>query len=172
MKTRKNRFIGQASIRYNILDNLFLKGSASQDYYNFQYEFVVPINNAYAPLGTYEAKKITSSETNSLLTLNYDTNFLGNLSFNALAGGNIQRSVYDQTAFNGAEFTVPDFYSFTNLATTTTVPTYYKSGINSLFGSVDLGYKGMAYLTMSGRQDWFSVLSTASNSIFYPSVGG
>ena len=169
---QKTRFIGQASIRYNILDNLFLKGSASQDYYNFNYEFVVPNNNAYAPLGTYEAKKINSSETNSLLTLNYDTNFFGNLSLNALAGGNIQRSVYDQTAFNGAEFTVPNFYSFTNLATTTTVPTYYKSGINSLFGSVDLGYKGMAYLTMSGRQDWFSVLSAANNSIFYPSIGG
>ena len=169
---KKNRFIGQASIRYNILDNLFIKGSASQDYYNFQYEFVVPNNNAYAPLGTYEAKKITSSETNGLLTLNYNSTFFNNLTFSALAGGNIQRSIYDQTAFNGAEFTVPNFYSFTNLATTTTVPTYIKSGINSLFGSVDLGYKGLAYLTMSGRQDWFSVLSAANNSIFYPSVGG
>jgi outer membrane receptor protein involved in Fe transport len=25
---------------------------------------------------------------------------------------------------------------------------------------------------MSGRQDWFSVLNTASNSIFYPAIGG
>jgi len=168
----KNRFLGQANIKYNILDNLFVKGSVSQDYYNFQYEFIVPTNNAYQPLGTYEAKKISNSETNGMLTLNYNTNFFEDLSFSALAGGNMQRSIYDQTAFNGTEFTIPYYYSFTNLATTTTVPTYSKSGINSLFGSVDLGYKGLAYITMSGRQDWFSVLNKNSNSIFYPAIGG
>ncbi|MCF0054381.1 SusC/RagA family TonB-linked outer membrane protein [Dyadobacter sp. CY356] len=169
---RKNRFLGQANIKYDILDNLFVKASVSQDYYNFNYEFVVPTNNAYQPLGVYEAKKITSSETNGMVTLNYNTNFFENLSFSALAGGNMQRSIYDQTSFNGTEFTIPYFYSFTNLATSTTTPSYSKSGINSLFGSVDLGYKGLAYITMSGRQDWFSVLNTASNSIFYPAIGG
>jgi TonB-linked SusC/RagA family outer membrane protein len=169
---RKNRFLGQANIRYDILDNLFIKGSVSQDYYNFTYEAIVPTNNAYQPLGTYASKKIASSETNGMLTLNYNTNFFENLSFSALVGGNTQRSIYDQTAFDGTEFTIPYFYSFTNLATSVTTPTYSKSGINSLFGSVDLGYKGLAYLTMSGRQDWFSVLNTASNSIFYPAIGG
>ncbi len=169
---RKNRFLGQANIRYDILDNLFVKGSVSQDYYNFSYEAIVPTNNAYQPLGTYASKKIASSETNGMLTLNYNTNFFEDLSFSALLGGNMQRSIYDQTAFDGTEFTIPYFYSFTNLATSVTTPTYSKSGINSLFGSVDLGYKGLAYITMSGRQDWFSVLNTASNSIFYPAIGG
>jgi len=169
---RKNRFLGQANIRYDILDNLFIKGSVSQDYYNFKYQFVVPTNNAFSPRGTYDSKSTSSSETNGMLTLNYNTDLFENLSFSALAGGNMQRSIYDETAFQGTEFTIPYFYSFTNLATSTTTPNYYKSGINSLFGSVDLGYKGLAYLTMSGRQDWFSVLNTASNSIFYPAIGG
>jgi hypothetical protein len=168
----KNRFLGQANIKYDILDNLFIKGSVSQDYYNFNYEFVVPTSNAYQPLGTYEAKKVTSSETNGMLTLNYSKDFSDDFNFSALAGGNIQRSIYDQTAFNGAEFTIPGFYSFTNLATSTVVPTYNKSAINSVFGSADIGYKGFAYLTVSGRQDWFSVLNSKSNSIFYPAVGG
>ena len=169
---RKNRFLGQANIRYDILDNLFVKASVSQDYYNFSYEAIVPTNNAYQPKGTYAGKKITSSETNGMVTLNYNTNLFEDLSLTALAGGNMQRSLYDQTAFDGTEFTIPYFYSFTNLATSVVTPTYSKSGINSLFGSVDLGYKGMAYITMSGRQDWFSVLNTASNHIFYPAIGG
>mgnify|MGYP000928639322 CR=1 FL=1 len=169
---RKNRFLGQANIKYDILENLFVKGSVSQDYYNFNYEFIVPTNNAFQPLGVYEAKKITSSETNGMLTLNYAKNFFENLSFSALAGGNMQRSIYDQTAFNGTEFTIPYFYSYTNLATSITTPTYSKSGINSLFASFDIGYKGLAYITMSGRQDWFSVLNKSSNSIFYPAIGG
>ncbi|WP_026629974.1 SusC/RagA family TonB-linked outer membrane protein [Dyadobacter alkalitolerans] len=168
---RKNRFLGQTSLRYDILDNLFLKGSVSQDYYNFKYEFIVPTANAYEPLGKYESNRTTSSETNGMLTLNYNKEF-ENFSFSALLGGNTQRSIYDEMAYRGAEFTIPGFYSFTNLATTTTTPVYRKSGINSVFGSVDLGYKGLAYLTMSGRQDWFSVLNKSNNSIFYPAIGG
>ncbi len=169
---QKNRFLGQANIKYDILDNLFIKGSVSRDYYDFSYEFVVPTNNAYQPLGTYESKKVTSSETNGMLTLNYQKDFSEDLNFSALLGGNMQRSITDQTAFNGTEFTIPGFYSFTNLATSTVVPTYNKSAINSIFGSADLGYKGFAYLTVSGRQDWFSVLNSKSNSIFYPAIGG
>ncbi len=168
----KNRFIGQGSIRYDILDNLFIKGSLSQDFYSFQSEYVQPTNNAYQPLGTYEARKTTASETNGMLTLNYNTSFFKDLSFSALLGANAQQAVYDQTLIAGSEFTVPYFYSYTNLATSTTTPTYLKSAINSVFGSADFGYKNMAYLTLSGRQDWFSVLNPKSNSIFYPSVGG
>lgn len=169
----KHRFISQGSVRYDILDNLYIKGSVSQDYYSFQSEYVQPTNNAYQPLGTYDARKVTSSETNGMLTLNYNTNFLNdNLSFSALLGANAQRAIYDQTAIIGSEFTVPYFYSYTNLATSTTTPTYMKSAINSVFGSVDFGYKNVAYLTLSGRQDWFSVLNPKSNSIFYPSIGG
>ncbi len=78
----------------------------------------------------------------------------------------------DQTAITGTEFTIPYFYSYTNLATSTTVPTYTRSAINSLFASADIGYKDMLYLTVSAREDWFSVLNMKSNSIFYPAVGG
>lgn len=167
----KNRFLGQANIRYDILDNFFIKGSVSRDFYNFRSEFIQPTNNAYQPLGSYEGKSAFSSETNGMVTLNYHTT-LSNFSLSALAGGNVQRNVYDQTAITGTEFTIPYFYSYTNLATSTTVPTYTKSAINSLFASADIGYKDMLYLTVSGRQDWFSVLNVASNSIFYPAVGG
>ncbi|WP_097128152.1 SusC/RagA family TonB-linked outer membrane protein [Spirosoma fluviale] len=168
----KHRFISQGSIRYDILDNLFIKGSVSQDFYSFSSEYVQPTNNAYQPLGTYEARKTSSSETNGMLTLNYNTTFFKDLTFSALAGMNAQRSIFDQTTIAGSEFTVPYFYSYTNLATSTTTPTYLKSAINSVFGSADFGYKNVAYLTLSGRQDWFSVLNPKSNSIFYPSVGG
>lgn len=169
----KNRFISQGSIRYDILDNLYLKGSVSQDFYSFQSEYVQPTGNAYQPLGTYDARKVSASETNGLLTLNYNNNRLfKDLTFSALLGGNAQQSVYDQTVIAGSEFTIPFFYSYTNLAASTTTPTYLKSAINSVFGSVDLGYKNVAYLTFTGRQDWFSVLNPKRNSIFYPSVGG
>jgi TonB-linked SusC/RagA family outer membrane protein len=168
----KNRFLGQANVRLNLTDKLFLKGSVSRDYYTFKSQFVQPTGNAFAPLGTYEERDVTSAETNGMLTLNYSTELFNSLALTALVGGNMQRNVYDQIAINGSEYTIPYFYSYTNLATMTTTPTYYKTAINSVFGSVDLSYKGMIYLTMSGRQDWFSVLNPKSNSIFYPAIGG
>ena len=46
-----------------------------------------------------------------------------------------------------------------------------KSGINSLFGSVELSYNNYLFLTGTARKDWFSVLNPEDNSIVYPSVG-
>lgn len=167
----KNRFLGQANVRLDLTDKLFVKGSVSRDYYSFKSQFIQPTGNAFAPLGTYEERDVTSSETNGMLTVNYSDELFNTLGITALVGGNMQRNVYDQIAINGSEYTVPYFYSYTNLATMTTTPTYYKTAINSLFGSLDLSYKGFLYLTMSGRQDWFSVLNPKSNSIFYPALG-
>jgi len=168
---KKNRYIMQGSLQYDILDNFFIKGSASRDYYNSEFEAVQPTGTAFRPLGAYQNLRATSSETNYLLTLNYNKSF-SDFSLSAMAGGNIQRNVYDLTTIEGSEFRVPNFYSYTNLNILTTTPLYQKTGINSLFGSADIGYKGLAYLTFTGRQDWFSTLSPQNNSIFYPSVGG
>jgi len=51
-----------------------------------------------------------------------------------------------------------------------------KSGWNdetqSIFGSVEIGWKKMLYLTATGRNDWASQLAGSSTkSFFYPSVG-
>ncbi|MFC6098821.1 SusC/RagA family TonB-linked outer membrane protein [Olivibacter domesticus] len=168
---KKDRFIMQGNLQYDILDNLFIKGSASRDFYSSESEAIQPTGTAFRPLGSYESLKATSSETNYMLTLNYNTTF-NDFSLSAMGGGNIQRNEYDLTTIAGSEFTVPYFYSYTNLNILTTTPLYQKTGINSLFGSADIGYKGLAYLTFTGRQDWFSTLSSQNNSIFYPSVGG
>jgi len=47
-----------------------------------------------------------------------------------------------------------------------------KKRINSIFGSVSLGYKDFAYIDITGRNDWSSTLPVNKNSYFYPSVGG
>mgnify|MGYP000951145717 FL=1 len=42
----------------------------------------------------------------------------------------------------------------------------------AVFGSAELGYKGMLYLSVTGRNDWSSQLvNSAEPSFFYPSVG-
>lgn len=72
-KDKENRFIGQANIRYDILDNLFVRGSLSRDFYNFDYVAITPSYTAFRPQGSYESLKSDVSETNAMLTLNYNT---------------------------------------------------------------------------------------------------
>lgn len=168
----KNRFLGQFNIQYDLLKNLSVKASVSKDYYKFDSQSIIPTGTAAEPKGSYENIQASVSETNSLVSLNYNTSFLKNFNLMAMAGGNQQESVYDQTRITGAEFTIPFFYSYTNVASLSTTPNYQQSKINSVFGSVDLDFKRVAFLTLSARQDWFSTLSPQNNSILYPSIGG
>jgi TonB-linked SusC/RagA family outer membrane protein len=170
-KDTKNRFIGQAGLTYEIVKNLTAKATVSRDFYNYDYEYILPTGALYVPNGQYNHIVANSSETNGLVSLNYNGKLSEDFSLIGMLGGNQQRSVYNEQNTTGANFTIPYFYSSTNLSTISTIPKNNTTGINSVFGSADLGFRNYAYLTFSGRQDWFSTLSPANNSLFYPSVG-
>ncbi|KAA2245414.1 SusC/RagA family TonB-linked outer membrane protein [Chitinophaga agrisoli] len=169
----KNRFIGQASIRYDVLKNLFVKGSVSRDFFNYDFTGIIPTGTVYTlgGTGTYSGKRVSVAETNAMLTMNYNTKFWDKVGLNVLAGGNKRKYTSDETDIDGTQFVIPFFYSYTNLATVTTKPIRNRTATNSLFGSIDLDYKSLIFLTLTGRQDWFSTLSPLSNSIFYPAIG-
>jgi len=168
----RNRFIGQAGVTYNILDNLSVKGVVSRDFYNYNYSYVLPTGARYVPRGQYEATRADVSETNSMLTLNYNANINENFGISTLIGANRRNYDYNELRSTGSQFIIPYFYSLTNLATSSTIPNNQRTRTNSVFGSADIDYKGVAFLTLTGRQDYFSTLSTNNNSIFYPSIGG
>ncbi|MFL9483125.1 SusC/RagA family TonB-linked outer membrane protein [Chitinophagaceae bacterium LWZ2-11] len=168
----RNRFIGNASIKYNILDNFFIKGRVSQDYTTLNYTGVVPTGAAYAPTGFYQQYTSSTTETNGELTLNYSTKLARDLTFNVMAGGNQRRSKYQTVNLDGSQFYLPNFYDPSNLANLTTTNVLQRTATNSIFGSADFGYKDMLFVTVTGRSDWFSTLSVQNNQIFYPSVGG
>ncbi|NII26263.1 SusC/RagA family TonB-linked outer membrane protein [Pseudoflavitalea sp. X16] len=167
----KNRFIGQATISYDVLKNLTVKGTITRDFYNYNFSSVLPTGTQYIPLGQYEGIKSDVSETNSMITGTYKTTFKNQIGLTVLAGANTRRYKTDEFNFFGQGFTTPYFYSFSNLSTSSATPVANNIKTNSVFGSIDLDYKGLLFLTATGRQDWFSTLSPANNKVFYPSVG-
>ncbi len=68
-------------------------------------------------------------------------------------------------------------FSLYNMTTTLDKDTYpiesgYKQRTNSIFASVEIGWKSMLYMTLTGRNDWDSALiNTEQSSFFYPSIG-
>jgi len=172
---KKNRFIGQASIKYNFTNDFFLKGNVTRDFYSFDYVGIIPTGTQYttpAGGGEYHGIRSTVSETNAMLTANYNMTFADKIHATYLGGANRRKFENNETYIDGVQFVLPFFYSYTNMNTLTITPSRQRSETNSVFGSVDVDYKNLVYLTVTGRKDWFSTLNQANNSIFYPSVGG
>ncbi len=167
----KNRFIGQASVAYDLFKNLTLKGTVTRDFYNYNYTNILPTGTLYTPLGEYAGIKSDVSETNGMITATYKTLVAEKFGISVLAGINGRKFENKQLNLSGKNYIQPYFYSFSNLATSTTTPYRGRVTTNSVFGSVDLDYKSMLFLTATGRQDWFSTLSPTNNHIFYPSIG-
>ncbi|WP_276501906.1 SusC/RagA family TonB-linked outer membrane protein [Terrimonas pollutisoli] len=167
----KNRFIGQASVSYDVLKNLTVKGIVTRDFYNYNFTSILPTGTQYVPNGEYAGIKSDVSETNGMITGTYKTKFIDKIGLSILAGANSRRFKNNQLNLTGQSYTTPYFYSFSNLSTSSTRPVTSNIATNSIFGSIDIDYKNLLFLTATGRQDWFSTLSPEDNSIFYPSFG-
>ena len=167
----KNRFIGQTSITYDILDNLSIKASTTRDFYNYNFTSIQPTGGQYIPQGQYDGIKSDVSETNSMLSGSFNTKFAGKIGMSLFAGANTRLFNNNEFDFSGQGFTTPYFYSFSNLSTSTAIPVNSKIKTNSVFGSADFDFKNLWFLTLTGRQDWFSTLSPKNNKVFYPSIG-
>jgi len=167
----KNRFIGQASISYELIKNLIIKGTVSRDFYNYNYTNVLPSGALYTPLGEYVGLKSDLSETNSMLNATYRTRFAQNFGLSAMVGANSRKFENKEQNITGKQFIIPYFYSVSNLASSSVRPVTQRSTTNSVFGSADFDYKNLFFVTFTAREDWFSTLSPKNNHIFYPSVG-
>ncbi|OGX90502.1 SusC/RagA family TonB-linked outer membrane protein [Hymenobacter coccineus] len=166
---RKNRFIGQGSVSYELFPNLVLKGTVSQDHYDYNYANITPTGTLYALTGQYVGIKSDVTELNGLATATYHRQ-IKDFGFSVLGGVNRRHSELNELDQTGIGFTIPYFYSYNNLASSTTLALSSRQEVNSAFGSADFNYKSWLYLTVAGRNDWYSTLSPANNSQFYPSA--
>ncbi|MDO6431263.1 SusC/RagA family TonB-linked outer membrane protein [Flavitalea sp. BT771] len=168
----KNRFLGQASLSYKLLPNLVFKGTVSRDFYNYNYTNIMPTGTLYVLTGQYAGVKSDVSETNALFTTTYNTRVGDDFGIAVMGGANSRKFRNQQLTLSGLNFTIPYFYSFTNLSTSSVTPFTSHLTTNSAFGSVDLDYKSLFFLSFTGRKDWFSTLSPKHYGVFYPSIGG
>jgi outer membrane receptor protein involved in Fe transport len=69
------------------------------------------------------------------------------------------------------QLTVPNWFDIANVKGTPSLDMYkseYES--NSIFGSLNLGFKNQVFLDLTARNDWSSTLPPDNWSFFYPSV--
>jgi TonB-linked SusC/RagA family outer membrane protein len=167
----RDRVIASGDIRYNITDFLYLSGTAGMDWYTLKNTNLEPQGTGYNRNGAISEDERRAREINIQYLLGFDKSF-GKIGVNAFFGGNQMRRTYERVGANGGGgFTIPFLAAVNNAAQRNFTYDFGKSGINSLFSSVELSYNDYLFITGTARKDWFSVLNPADNSIIYPSIG-
>jgi TonB-linked SusC/RagA family outer membrane protein len=170
----RQRFLGRTSVQVNLHPKVFIKGTAATDYTSFQSFNYVPMTSAFTPLGYRNSDKEMADQTNFQVIGNYNDKFFSdNIGLNLMVGAYSERNKLVENEEDGSEWIMPNFFSPANLKKKDLFnKDEERRGTNSLFGEINLDWRSIAFLTLSGRKDWFSVLNPDNNSIFYPAIGG
>jgi TonB-linked SusC/RagA family outer membrane protein len=166
----RDRLIGSAQLKYDILDWLYVSGRVGMDWFTRRDSNLTPQGTGYSIPGSRTEGKDDVREINMEWMLGGDHTF-GKIGLNAFVGGNKMVRNYERIAAQGNGFNVNFFPAINNAQTRNFGYGFNEQGINSLFGSAEISYDGWLYITATARNDWFSVLNPDFNSIFYPSIG-
>lgn len=175
----RDRYLGTATLRYNIAPWLYAQGRFNYDYsLNFTESKVPggigtsnPLNADGSYKGSFNVNEGWGRDINADFLVGSSKKF-GKFSVDGSVGGNTFRTTnhnFNQTVTN---LVIRDFFSIPNGNNKTLSFGYNQSRVNSLYGLIELGWNSMLYLNLTGRNDWFSVLNPAKNAKFYPSVSG
>ncbi len=127
-----------------------------------------PNNGAY---GIYRGDNFERN-TDILATWKNDWN---NFSLTLSGGGNIRYSKSSGASVSsksGAGLVVPKVYTIGNInsGSLTYSSARYEKEVNSVYGMATLGWKEIAYIDLTARNDWSSTLPEKNRSYFYPSA--
>ncbi len=180
MPTNRKRYMFTASLKHNILDWLNVTGRVRVDNTNTDSESRLHASGTgllYSGTkgnGIYRTSSGSDQQTymdviiNANKALNEDFNLTANL------GASLEDYHSRSIGFGGPILKVPNLFSADALDPVDTTPSDYdfrKRG-TAIFGSAELGWRSSVYLTLTGRNDWSSLLVNAKEpSFFYPSVG-
>ncbi len=177
-----NRVIASLSADYKITDKLSFKVRGNYDYAVKTYDQRYyaggnPVNISRTGKWDYQHFTDRQAYTDGIFT--YQNDF-GNVSLGVIAGASYQVSILQDgiIAINpdaaGMDLIKPNIFALYNMAPTSIIKNSYGGKIikEGAFANVQLGYKDMLFLDLSGRNDWSSTLATTGNeSYFYPAVG-
>jgi TonB-linked SusC/RagA family outer membrane protein len=168
----RNTLTGSVNLQYQFTKWLYARVRMTRDNYWVQRLEYVPDGNTStsSPKGLFDQRTLNNIENNYEGIIGVNPNLTGKFTVNGYVGGNINWRATSQVINSGSNFAVPGVYTFNNLVTKTPSTSLVNQKTNSLFASMDLAYNKYLYLSLTGRDDWFSTLPINNNSLFYPSA--
>ena len=164
----RNRLFGNIGILLTPMEGLAIQGKWNLDYYNLtEMERNAVGSQAQS---SYVENKREYIETNAELIATYKFNPTEDFSINLLAGGNKRHREYNRMLSNtNGGLIIPQLYKITNSTNKPSVSEFEDTKeVQSVFGSINVGYLGMLYVDVTARNDWSSTLNPPN--FFYPSA--
>jgi TonB-linked SusC/RagA family outer membrane protein len=115
-------------------------------------------------------RKYSQRDLNSDLLINFSHQFTDNWSIDLTLGQNIFETYSNQISGEANGLEVPGFYHLNNTADLSASEYTSKIRRAALFGSLEIAYRRMLFVTMTGRNEWSTTLPVWNNSFFYPSA--
>lgn len=174
-----DRVYGKMELKYNIIPGLTAIGRLGGDFMSYDIKNknaeIAFSEGSYSDLGGatptkgyYSEYKYRRAQIDASAMLTADYKLGENFNFNAIAGWNLNQREFSQTGGYVSELDIPDWYSLLNTTTAATISTdYWKRRLIGALAQFEFSYKDIAYLTLSGRNDWSSTLPKGNNSFFY-----
>ena len=179
--TDKKRYMLSFAASYDILPWLNVAGRVRLDNANSLYtqKLYASSNTTLTDGGEnghYTEARRYDTQTYGDIMLNINKTFGENWSLNANIGASINNIKTDELSYRGPiqENGLPNVFNVFDLDDTKkrAEKTGWHDMTQSVFASVEVGWKQMLYLTVTGRNDWPSqIAGSPSSSFFYPSAG-
>ncbi len=163
------RFSGKAV--WNVVNHFKLQATVGADLNWFDFDdFKYPTTPGYES-GRLQQQNFKNRMYNFELLAMYN-NTWGDFDFSGTLGGNIYRVNNQTTTTTAQDMSIRDVVSVSSFNDVAVVPGSYRKLINSLYGSVSLGWRHLLYFDATLRGDQSSTLPTQHNEYVYPSFSG
>ncbi len=167
-----DRATGNISMAYDITSWLSASYRIGVNQYSLFRREVVDLGSRGAGgLGVIKEANYTNKEVESNFLINFNPKPIGKFDLKAFVGHNVNARDYRDQLTTGNQIVAPGIYSLPNTKTQVADRSnYVQRRLWGVFGEVSVGYDDIAFLTVTGRNDWSSTLPTANRSYFYPSA--
>ena len=179
--TDKKRYMLSLSASYDILPWLNVTGRVRIDNMNSLYtqKLYASSNTTITDGGRnghYTEQREYDTQTYADVMVNINKTFGDDWSLQANVGASINNVKTDLLSYRGPiqENGLPNVFNVFDLddSKKRAEKSGWQEQTQSIFASVEVGWKQMLYLTVTGRNDWASQLAESpESSFFYPSVG-
>ena len=179
----RNRALFNASLRYDVADwlNIQVRGNVDRVSDTWEQDLYAGTNQVLSVAnGQYTRTDQTLTQSYGDAIANFKVPMKSDFKIDGLVGVSITDDNTIGTKLNpGLGLAIPNVFIQQNVLTSTstnaaTLPSN-RNQVQSVFGSLNLSYKGWAYLTVTDRNDWASTLASLAGTnkytYSYPSVG-
>ncbi len=172
---QRDRLYGNIKLDYQITPDLkFFARYALDTFHEFR-DTKIAKSYTKEPKGLYGLFNMYRRENNTDFLFTYNKK-LTDFNITVSAGGNAMYQYYQNNTIqgksNGSGLILPGIFNVGNMAPSNIIvgSGVSQKGIYSLYALGSIGYKDLAYLDLTARNDWSSTLPVQSRSYFYPSA--